>query len=97
MKDSSNEPRPGVTRPHHLHTLVDRLCDCLQVGLGLLGCGGRVQGAVEGGGQGLGDAQLGKRGPSVMKVGATERSPAGVGGPFECMSVIAGTPAVRAL
>jgi hypothetical protein len=34
--------------------LVDRLCDCLEVGLGLLGRGGRGQGAVEGGGRALG-------------------------------------------
>src|SRR5215217_8522640 len=40
--------------------LVDRLCDCLEVGLGLLGRGGRAHGAVEGGGQGLGNGQGGK-------------------------------------
>src|SRR5688500_13435195 len=40
--------------------LVDRLCDCLEVGLGLLGRGGRGQGAVEGGGQGLGNGQGGQ-------------------------------------
>src|SRR5215213_9259381 len=61
--------------------LVDRLCDLLQVGLGLLGRGSRGQGAVEGGGQGLGDGQLGQLGadqpsltleesPAVHRVGA---------------------------
>jgi putative transposase len=38
MKHSSNEPGPGVTRPHHLHTsgdyatLADDLAVCLSTG-----------------------------------------------------------------
>ena len=42
--------------------LADRLLDGLEVGLGLLGRGGRGQGAGEGGGQGLGNGQAGQLG-----------------------------------
>jgi hypothetical protein len=46
--------------------LVDRLGDRLEVGLGLLGRGGRRQGAVEDGGQGLGDGQLSQLGADQL-------------------------------
>src|SRR4029453_4639939 len=53
--------------------LVDRLLDGLEVGLGLFGRGGCGQGAVEGGGQGLGNRQGGPRGadPAAPPPGAT--------------------------
>jgi hypothetical protein len=48
--------------PRARTALVDGLLDGLEVGLGLLGRGGRGQGAGQGGGQGLGDGQAGKLG-----------------------------------
>jgi hypothetical protein len=48
--------------PRARTALIDGLFDRLEVGLGLLGRGGRGQGAVEGGGQGLGDRQGGQLG-----------------------------------
>src|SRR5215211_6090712 len=61
--DPPRVPRWAVRLTRSSAALVDRLGDLLQVGLGLLGRRGRGQGAVEGGGQVLGDGQLGQLGP----------------------------------